>query len=60
MSYPRAETFEDEEKSKTLQKLLRSNKPSDLKAANHLIKTMVKEVKFFSKIRFLEKIFYNN
>ncbi|XP_065203556.1 ADP-ribosylation factor-binding protein GGA3 [Planococcus citri] len=43
MSYPRAEAFEDDEKSKTLQKLLRSNKPNDLKAANHLIKTMVKE-----------------
>lgn len=37
---------EDDEKSKLLQKLLRSNKPNDLKAANHLIKTMVKEVRF--------------
>lgn len=34
----------DDEKSKILQKLLRSTKPSDLKAANLLIKTMVKEV----------------
>lgn len=35
---------DDIEKSKMLQKLLRSNKPDDLKAANLLIKTMVKEV----------------
>lgn len=36
--------FEDEEKSKLLQKLLRSKNPDDLQAANRLIKTMVKEV----------------
>ena len=35
---------EDVEKSKMLQKLLKSNKADDLKAANLLIKTMVKEV----------------
>lgn len=43
----------DDEKSKILQKLLRSTKPSDLKAANLLIQTMVKEVSllfnFFQK-----------
>ncbi|XP_035740855.1 ADP-ribosylation factor-binding protein GGA3-like [Vespa mandarinia] len=35
--------FEDEEKSKLLQKLLQSKNPGDLQAANRLIKTMVKE-----------------
>ncbi|KAJ2949231.1 hypothetical protein O0L34_g6182 [Tuta absoluta] len=35
--------FEDEEKSKLLQKLLQSKKPEDLQHANRLIKTMVKE-----------------
>ncbi|XP_066584207.1 ADP-ribosylation factor-binding protein GGA1 isoform X2 [Prorops nasuta] len=35
--------FEDEEKSKLLQKLLHSKNPADLHAANRLIKTMVKE-----------------
>ncbi|KAG7204217.1 hypothetical protein KM043_002048 [Ampulex compressa] len=35
--------FEDEEKSKLLQKLLQSKNPDDLLAANRLIKTMVKE-----------------
>lgn len=35
--------FEDEEKSKLLQKLLQSKNPDDLHAANRLIKTMVKE-----------------
>ncbi|KAK2587423.1 hypothetical protein KPH14_003136 [Odynerus spinipes] len=35
--------FEDEEKSKLLQKLLQSKNPVDLQAANRLIKTMVKE-----------------
>ncbi|XP_015604384.1 ADP-ribosylation factor-binding protein GGA1 isoform X2 [Cephus cinctus] len=35
--------FEDEEKSKLLQKLLQSKNPDDLQAANRLIKTMVKE-----------------
>lgn len=38
------EIFEDEEKSKLLQKLLQSKNPDDLHAANKLIKTMVKEV----------------
>ncbi|XP_050684925.1 ADP-ribosylation factor-binding protein GGA3 [Leptidea sinapis] len=35
--------FEDEKKSKLLQKLLQSKKPEDLQHANRLIKTMVKE-----------------
>lgn len=35
--------FHDEEKSRLLQKLLRSKNPDDLQAANRLIKTMVKE-----------------
>ncbi|KAF3423950.1 hypothetical protein E2986_05016 [Frieseomelitta varia] len=35
--------FDDEEKSKLLQKLLRSKNPDDLQAANRLIKTMVRE-----------------
>lgn len=35
--------FEDEEKSKLLQKLLQSKNPDDLQAANRLIKTMVRE-----------------
>lgn len=43
---PRAKSaiFEDEEKSKLLQKLLQSKKPEDLQHANRLIKTMVREV----------------
>lgn len=43
---PRARNaiFEDEEKSKLLQKLLQSKKPEDLQHANRLIKTMVREV----------------
>lgn len=36
--------FDDEEKSKLLQKLLQSKNPDDLQAANRLIKTMVREV----------------
>lgn len=36
--------FQDEEKSKLLQKLLQSKNPEDLQAANRLIKSMVKEV----------------
>lgn len=36
--------FEDEEKSKLLQKLLQSKKPEDLQHANRLIKSMVREV----------------
>ncbi|XP_003395795.1 ADP-ribosylation factor-binding protein GGA3 isoform X1 [Bombus terrestris] len=35
--------FDDEEKSKLLQKLLQSKNPDDLQAANRLIKTMVRE-----------------
>lgn len=38
--------FQDEEKSKLLKKLLQSKNPEDLQAANRLIKTMVKEVRF--------------
>ncbi|XP_012275349.1 ADP-ribosylation factor-binding protein GGA3 [Orussus abietinus] len=38
-----ATVFDDEEKSKLLQKLLQSKNPDDLQAANRLIKTMVKE-----------------
>ena len=40
----KSQIFEDEEKSKLLQKLLQSKNPDDLHAANKLIKTMVKEV----------------
>jgi ADP-ribosylation factor-binding protein GGA len=36
--------FEDDAKSKLLQKLLQSKKPEDLQHANRLIKTMVREV----------------
>lgn len=36
--------FQDEEKSKLLQKLLQSKNPEDLQAANRLIKSMVREV----------------
>ncbi|XP_039753308.1 ADP-ribosylation factor-binding protein GGA2 [Pararge aegeria] len=35
--------YEDEERSKLLQKLLQSKKPEDLQHANRLIKTMVRE-----------------
>lgn len=35
--------FDDDEKSKLLQRLLQSKNPDDLQAANRLIKTMVKE-----------------
>jgi hypothetical protein len=41
---PKNPVFEDEERSRLLQKLLRSKNPDDLQAANRLIKTMVKEV----------------
>ncbi|XP_029310849.1 ADP-ribosylation factor-binding protein GGA1-like [Cottoperca gobio] len=42
---PRAKNiiFEDEEKSKTLSRLLNSTQPEDLRAANKLIKEMVQE-----------------
>ncbi|KAK7002628.1 ADP-ribosylation factor-binding protein GGA3 [Biomphalaria glabrata] len=40
---PRKADFEDDEKAKTLEKLLRSKNPEDLQAANRLIKSMVKE-----------------
>ncbi|PSN45744.1 hypothetical protein C0J52_13782 [Blattella germanica] len=40
---PRNSIFEDEERSRLLQKLLQSKNPDDLQAANRLIKTMVKE-----------------
>lgn len=40
----KSEIFEDEEKSKLLQKLLQSKKPKDLRHANRLIKSMVEEV----------------
>ncbi|XP_048758956.2 ADP-ribosylation factor-binding protein GGA1-like isoform X2 [Ostrea edulis] len=40
---PRVATFEDEEKSKLLSKLLQSKNPQDLQAANRLIKNMVKQ-----------------
>ncbi|XP_073329466.1 ADP-ribosylation factor-binding protein GGA1-like [Pagrus major] len=42
---PRAQSavFEDEEKSKTLSRLLNSSHPEDLRAANKLIKEMVQE-----------------
>lgn len=43
--------FEDEERSKMLQKLLQSKNPDDLQAANRLIKTMVREVGFTENIR---------
>lgn len=37
--------FQDEDKSKILQKLLQSKDPEDIQAANWLIKSMVKEVR---------------
>ncbi|KAK7501469.1 hypothetical protein BaRGS_00007273, partial [Batillaria attramentaria] len=40
---PRRAEFEDEEKAKTLSRLLKSKNPDDLQAANRLIKNMVKE-----------------
>ncbi|XP_061196347.1 ADP-ribosylation factor-binding protein GGA1-like [Saccostrea echinata] len=40
---PRTASFEDEEKSKLLAKLLKSKNPQDLQAANRLIKNMVKQ-----------------
>nr|XP_022319091.1 ADP-ribosylation factor-binding protein GGA1-like isoform X3 [Crassostrea virginica] len=40
---PKMATFEDEEKSKLLAKLLQSKNPQDLQAANRLIKNMVKQ-----------------
>ncbi|XP_076441088.1 ADP-ribosylation factor-binding protein GGA1-like isoform X2 [Babylonia areolata] len=40
---PRRADFEDEEKAKTLSRLLKSKNPDDLQAANRLIKNMVKE-----------------
>ncbi|TNN58475.1 ADP-ribosylation factor-binding protein GGA1 [Liparis tanakae] len=40
---PKNAIFEDEEKSKTLSRLLNSSHPEDLKAANKLIKEMVQE-----------------
>lgn len=39
--------FQDEEKSKILQKLLQSKDPEDIQAANWLIKSMVREVRFY-------------
>ncbi|XP_060890217.1 ADP-ribosylation factor-binding protein GGA1-like isoform X2 [Labrus mixtus] len=42
-SRPKNAIFEDEEKSKTLSRLLNSSHPDDLKAANKLIKEMVQE-----------------
>lgn len=44
VSKAKSTIFDDEEKSKLLQKLLQSKNPDDLQAANRLIKTMVKEV----------------
>ncbi|KZC06358.1 PREDICTED: ADP-ribosylation factor-binding protein GGA1 [Dufourea novaeangliae] len=43
MSKTKHTIFDDEEKSKLLQKLLQSKNPDDLQAANRLIKTMVRE-----------------
>ncbi|OWF37796.1 ADP-ribosylation factor-binding protein GGA1-like [Mizuhopecten yessoensis] len=42
-SKARTASFEDEEKSKLLSKLLKSKNPNDLQAANRLIKNMVKQ-----------------
>jgi ADP-ribosylation factor-binding protein GGA len=41
---PKNSIFDDEERSRLLQKLLQSKNPGDLQAANRLIKAMVKEV----------------
>lgn len=41
--------FQDQEKSKILQKLLQSKDPEDIQAANWLIKSMVKEVNLLFK-----------
>lgn len=43
--------FQDEEKSKLLQKLLQSKNPEDLQAANRLIKSMVKEVRKLNQFK---------
>ncbi|KOC63338.1 ADP-ribosylation factor-binding protein GGA1 [Habropoda laboriosa] len=43
VSKTKSTIFDDEEKSKLLQKLLQSKNPDDLQAANRLIKTMVRE-----------------
>ncbi|XP_041363618.1 ADP-ribosylation factor-binding protein GGA3-like [Gigantopelta aegis] len=40
---PRLASFEDEEKSKILAKLLKSRNPEDLQAANRMIKNLVKQ-----------------
>ncbi|XP_078520915.1 ADP-ribosylation factor-binding protein GGA2 isoform X2 [Lissotriton helveticus] len=40
---PKDSIFDDEEKSQLLARLLKSNHPEDLKAANRLIKTLIKE-----------------
>ena len=54
---PKNQIFEDEEKSKLLQKLLQSKNPDDLHAANKLIKTMVKEVcDNLNKLEFVNSI----
>lgn len=42
---PRAPFFDNAEKDALLQKLLQSKNPEDLQAANHLIKSMVREVR---------------
>lgn len=43
--------FDNDDRSRLLQKLLQSKNPDDLQAANRLIKTMVKEVCNFFHIR---------
>ncbi|KAF3814190.1 hypothetical protein GH733_017806 [Mirounga leonina] len=46
--WPKSSIFDaDEEKSKLLTRLLKSNHPEDLQAANRLIKNLVKEVGIF-------------
>lgn len=56
---PRAKSsiFEDDERSRLLQKLLQSKNPEDLQAANRLIKTMVKEVSLNNKNALKHQIF---
>uniref|UniRef100_A0A674CGX1 Golgi associated, gamma adaptin ear containing, ARF binding protein 1 n=1 Tax=Salmo trutta TaxID=8032 RepID=A0A674CGX1_SALTR len=46
---PKNAIFEDEEKSKTLTRLLNSTHPEDLKAANKLIQEMVQEVDLYQR-----------
>lgn len=47
----KAPFFDDSEKDALLQKLLKSKNPEDLQAANRLIKSMVREVSLFIRLK---------